>query len=617
MTSPQVAAWPHFLAVRALAFASLLPSVAFAEWLPNGNSVTPSGSAPVVCADGSEGAFVSWNQSPASAITRFAGSGDVAEKWPAGGSPARANDLHPYDDYPVLVPDDEGGAFVVLGVVDDCVAGCNVQPRAVYVQRITADGSVAAGWPPRGIRATSTWMPGRRDRWLRQCAVPDGHGGVIVAWQYLEAWSGPVTGPVFVQRIGPDGSRVWGESGVTVCDTTGFRSHPDVAPDGRGGAFVFWCERRSTALAGHLYGQHVNAAGTPLWARHGALLSEPFEPRYDVWGNRWFVARPVAAAAPAPEVERGPRSSESVVAWGGTSPSGVRLHVAMIRDGGRDACIETAHVATTAGEPFDVRLVPLQDGGAIVGWLHARQDSTVEVRAQRLTSAGRHGWVDGGVSLCDLPGLRDRLAMSGDGHHGAYAVWTDSRPEGALFATRLTGEGAPARGWPANGAMLGAAPSPASGSRRIGALEIAAVGRGDAVVVWQDRWDGPSPPTRNGEILATRLERDGPAARVSLRRSTGWVPGAADAAHDVSIRGLGPSAAHRGGVVRLTLADATPARLDLFDVAGRRLWTREIGSLGPGDHELRLGGEHVLPAGVYFARLSQGVLSASATIIIR
>jgi len=56
--------------------------------------------------------------------------------------------------------------------------------------------------------------------------------------------------------------------------------------------------------------------------------------------------------------------------------------------------------------------------------------------------------------------------------------------------------------------------------------------------------------------------------------------------------------------VGFTLPSAAPARLEAFDVAGRRVATREIG--GAGDHVLELAPSGALRRGVYFLRLSQG-----------
>ena len=55
--------------------------------------------------------------------------------------------------------------------------------------------------------------------------------------------------------------------------------------------------------------------------------------------------------------------------------------------------------------------------------------------------------------------------------------------------------------------------------------------------------------------------------------------------------------------VEFALGDG-PARLELLDVTGRRVASRDVGALGPGRHALALGER--LHSGVYLARLTQG-----------
>jgi hypothetical protein len=70
--------------------------------------------------------------------------------------------------------------------------------------------------------------------------------------------------------------------------------------------------------------------------------------------------------------------------------------------------------------------------------------------------------------------------------------------------------------------------------------------------------------------------------------------------------------------VTFTLPDATPARLEVFDVAGRRIAAREVGALGAGNHVVTLSEGHALAPGLYVARLSQGNRWLTArTVLVR
>jgi hypothetical protein len=57
--------------------------------------------------------------------------------------------------------------------------------------------------------------------------------------------------------------------------------------------------------------------------------------------------------------------------------------------------------------------------------------------------------------------------------------------------------------------------------------------------------------------------------------------------------------------VRFALPSTEPARLELLDVAGRRLAMREVGSLGAGQHAVNLSEGSRLSSGLYLVRLTQ------------
>jgi hypothetical protein len=75
----------------------------------------------------------------------------------------------------------------------------------------------------------------------------------------------------------------------------------------------------------------------------------------------------------------------------------------------------------------------------------------------------------------------------------------------------------------------------------------------------------------------------------------------------LAIRGPRPNPSMGGRFrIELTLRDASAARLELIDVAGRALITRQVGPLGPGRHALDMTDAPALRPGIYFLRLTQG-----------
>jgi hypothetical protein len=115
-------------------------------------------------------------------------------------------------------------------------------------------------------------------------------------------------------------------------------------------------------------------------------------------------------------------------------------------------------------------------------------------------------------------------------------------------------------------------------------------------------------------ILQFEDTRARPETRYFYRMT--WVAGAAagsTAAVEVfvprlrfTLIGASPNPAPRGLTVYLSLPDAASAKLELWDVAGRRVASRDVGALGPGDHVVALAARDALPPGIYLIRLTRG-----------
>jgi hypothetical protein len=65
-----------------------------------------------------------------------------------------------------------------------------------------------------------------------------------------------------------------------------------------------------------------------------------------------------------------------------------------------------------------------------------------------------------------------------------------------------------------------------------------------------------------------------------------------------------------------SLPDAASARLELSDLAGRRILARDVGTLGPGEHVVDLAEGRRLPPGVYMLRLTRGGESLTARAVV-
>ena len=152
--------------------------------------------------------------------------------------------------------------------------------------------------------------------------------------------------------------------------------------------------------------------------------------------------------------------------------------------------------------------------------------------------------------------------------------------------------------WALSGAASAALERTASGSawRAVATLTANPAG----IVTWED--DAVEPGTRYGYRLriAGRI-----ADEVWLDVPRVW---------SLALEGVQPNPGVHGARIAFVLPALAPARLELLDVAGRRVWRREVGALGPGRQSVAL--DETIPPGVYLLRLTQGRASVTARAVL-
>ena len=134
-------------------------------------------------------------------------------------------------------------------------------------------------------------------------------------------------------------------------------------------------------------------------------------------------------------------------------------------------------------------------------------------------------------------------------------------------------------------------------------------------------WRSLAAITADGEGYLTLEDRDvTPGATLEYRLGVTTAQGEeyfGATRVQVPVRALALSARAVDGRASFTveLPSGDPATLSLFDVAGRQVWSRPVGALGPGSHAMSADGV-LLPAALYFVRLTQGPASRFARVPI-
>lgn len=542
----------------------------------------------LMASDGAGGAYFAW-ASVTGIASRLTVGGEPAAGWGDGGlrfgGPTSKSILN--------VADGAGGCYFLFNA-KDCVAHCGVDPAQRRVLRLGPNASRDASWPEGGIAVAELWGPvgvGASDAGDTR-AMPDGEGGLVIGWgQHVDGRSGPVE--LRLQRMDSLGTRLWGGSGLRIRQASVVFPRVALAPASRGAVIAAWIDERPP----YLFAQRVSPAGQCQWAPEGVALAA------DSIG---FASAPLAVS----DGEGG-----AIIAWFGVAGSDSGIFAVRVDGRGRLSWRRPSCVARAATGLDGLRLLGSAGGDAILVWRDARDPGRETVHAQRIGDRGRLEW-GRGVVVSDAPSHKDYVAAASDAFGGAYIAWGDTRPEGEVYASHLDAHGGLVRGWDRDGTPI--CPPVAA----LWQVELVADGRGNALLAWSDeRLPTSGLPFRVTQ--AARLLPFGPHTRVGDAPARSSVARASELATSTqgtprfALHGASPNPGRMGVQVRFSLPDASPATLDLHDIAGRKLWSRDVGALGAGEHSVPIANGAWLPPGTYFARLTSGAATEHTNIVIR
>ena len=68
--------------------------------------------------------------------------------------------------------------------------------------------------------------------------------------------------------------------------------------------------------------------------------------------------------------------------------------------------------------------------------------------------------------------------------------------------------------------------------------------------------------------------------------------------------------------IAFALPNGAPARLEVFDLAGRKVAARDVGGLGGGRHVVRLAETRALESGIYLAKLTRGAETRTTKVAV-
>lgn len=625
------------------------------DWAASGielNTGAGPATAPSACADGAGGLYVAWEQDDGTGtrdvrVQHLADAGEPAAGWPAVGLPVAPAGIA--RTKPCVVPDGAGGVFV----------GWTEPGGVARLQHLAADGMRLAGWDEAGACLPLGCAPGACSS-IKWQPVADDSGGVVAIG--ITQISG-ILHNVWVDRVRPDGTRAagWPQGGRVIArsysDSYGHTAIEDMKFVTRTGGVTCaeilietYCSETAHGCVPPYTNWYYSLLGITDAGGLGSAYDYGTEPLVRLWpdgegfllgwyGNRtikrlkfdqtlFWATNPVDAVLAGGDLVATPGGGArlAVIESDDAAPVGAkRLYMAQIEANGQRAAgwpnKGRRLTWSDAGAQIDPHLVRASDGK----WWLFDQDSrsgTGSLFVMRLEDDAQlsSGWDFGGQPVAENVGALTAMQALAGADGAAYVVWQDSRDGTAsVYAQRV-------------GPDLSVPVAFTALEPRVSAREVVldwyvsdppaegfVVERGEAGewrAIAQARADGA------GHVRVT--DRDVTPGRTygwRLRSSEGtsapvWATIPVPAA--LALRVL--DAPRTRGALRVAaeLAAGGPAKLEWFDVLGRRLGARELTLVAGEPAEVALEDAGALPAGVVLVRLTAGARSTRLrTVVLR
>ena len=488
------------------------------------------------------------------------------------------------------------------------------------VQRVTAAGAIAPGWPTDAVTLDFDWLP--------HASALDGAGGLFEV---------TATSDVYLERTPSNAVQTYtGPFGVS----GDLKSYPGIVSDGTGGCYVGWPGQNAASPYWAVTRMQSDGTAHPGWPAEGlqvatgtgsmglgqapGLLLDPLGGVYVVWvgsfarmkrynadgtlGPGWGISGRVLAPT-APDFARPTAlvlsGSDHVIAMWYDKPTAPIVTRVLLRRIDRNGHFDPAwplggvELLSSTQSIKSLGMVPDGLGGVWAFWEMASTPYLMHYQSNGTLAPGFPGLTSPLDAAAQYTG---NLYAARGGNDGLTVGWTDSRASRPGVRVRwIRGDGTPDPAEPdsARAATPHYPPDP-TGPLRAFHRGLLDDGQGGAYVAWDYR-DGPL-----WELMYLGHLAPPPVLGVG--------PGP-DVRTTLALRSVTPNPASREAQVRFTLAGPGPARLELLDIAGRRVRSIDV----PGtrsEQVVRFEDLGRLPPGLYVVRLAQGGATRSARVAI-
>ncbi|MFN3821468.1 MAG: T9SS type A sorting domain-containing protein, partial [bacterium] len=477
---------------------------------------------------------------------------------------------------PQACPDGESGTIVVW---EDHRAG---EVYAIYAQRINRQGDRL--WGDGGVKVAEHDF---EQSW--PYVAPDNEGGAFIAWRALT--DGDYF-DVYMQRLSPQGARLWGDAGVRITSHDMDEEVEQLIPDELGGAILVW--KAYNDIEGtddDLWITRIDPQGNILWGENGdngIVLVDAFNKQRNAHAIRhprgifvtWVDGRDDEEGQPQYDIFGQMISLNGEILW---------------RQGGLIICGDSHHQENPkAVRDNETNIWVVWEDHRWAGTRRQR-DIYLQKISPNLTPQGtlQTFFERDGIPICGSDYDQLSPSIAHDGQNGVWVAWEDYRGGlwSDIYAIHLNPDGERYQPWEANGNVVTAAFHKQQGARLV---NLHPMGNTGIAIVWEDKR-----ATGKEELSNVFIQRLDDGQLSVLRESPAQPDG-------FQLLEVYPNPFNNQAIVTLNFARPGRAKLSLYDLQGRMVKTIVQRTYSAGRHRVTLFGNE-LGAGTYVLKLESSL----------
>jgi hypothetical protein len=303
------------------------------------------------------------------------------------------------------VHDGNGGAIIAW--VDDR----RDSQGDIVAQHVDASGNVTC---PQTLAVTNA-----DNGQVNLTADSDGNGNMLVAWE--DGRTDNAAPDIYAAKVTPSCTLPWGN--IVVCNASGEQSAPKLCPDGNGGCYIAWVDKRDGVE--DIYGQRLDGNGQAQWTANGMPIC-----------NAVGIQTSVRVASSM----NGSNQDGVVLVWEDKRVNNVISEIYSQKLNGQGAEQWQAGGFKICGDAtpdfggydrIQARLASDNAGGLVCAWEDTRNGDHLTDNADiyfgRVLANGTNACGECGVEVAVADKHQMGPLVRLDGGNGAYVFWSDWR----------------------------------------------------------------------------------------------------------------------------------------------------------------------------------------------